>query len=237
MFFTKLLLHCNGDDESVTIPDSSPSAHGNATVVGTAQLDTAQKKFGTASLILDGNSDYITYADHADWNFAGGDFTIDFWVRFNALPANDFHGLFGQDKVAAPASYYNLYLEDRDSQANKKGLRFYIYQSEAKQLDLNEGLADISSYSVDTWYHIAVVRSGNNWYLFKDGVQGATTIVDYTIADIPGLFYVGFFRSGGKYLNGRIDEFRVSKGIARWTANFTPPVREYGRPSQIMAII
>ena len=52
-----LVAHMNGADESVIIPDSSPSAHGNATVVGNAQLDTAQKVFGTASLLLDGTTE------------------------------------------------------------------------------------------------------------------------------------------------------------------------------------
>lgn len=81
--YTKALLHFNGIDTSTTFRDESGKTW---TGGGTAQLDTAQKKLGTASLLLDGNSDYISTPDHADFDVGSGDFTIDFWVRFNAIP-------------------------------------------------------------------------------------------------------------------------------------------------------
>jgi hypothetical protein len=52
------------------------------TFAGTAQLDTAQYKFGVSSLLLDGNSGYITLPDSADWNLGSGDFTLDLWARW-----------------------------------------------------------------------------------------------------------------------------------------------------------
>src|SRR5262245_57173192 len=60
--FTKLLLKMPGADGSTTITDFSPSQRGNATVVGNAQVDTAQFKFGTGSLLLDGAGDALRYA-------------------------------------------------------------------------------------------------------------------------------------------------------------------------------
>ena len=74
-----LLMHFNGDDEGTTFTDSSASAHSFSADGTQAQTDTAIKKFGTASLLLDG-SDYLTTATHADWEFGDGDFTIDVWV-------------------------------------------------------------------------------------------------------------------------------------------------------------
>lgn len=85
-----LLLHNDGVDGSQTIPDSSTTtSKGNATAVGTAQLDTAQHAFSgdTSSLLLDGNSDYITYADHADYTWGTGNFSIDLWVKWTGFPA------------------------------------------------------------------------------------------------------------------------------------------------------
>ena len=76
--YTKLCSHFNGADGATDYTD--PVA-GAATFGGTAQLDTAQKEFGTAALLLDGNSDYVTYPDSDDWSFGTGDFTIDFWIR------------------------------------------------------------------------------------------------------------------------------------------------------------
>jgi len=56
------------------------------TAYGNAQIDTAQSKFGGASGLFDGAGDYLSTPDSEDWNFGSGDFTIDFWVRFNSLP-------------------------------------------------------------------------------------------------------------------------------------------------------
>src|SRR3990167_9675179 len=80
--FTKLLLHCDGVDAATSFPDVSASAH-TVTANGNAQVDTAQSKFGGASLIVDGTGDYLSVPDHADWDFGTGDFTVDFWFRRN----------------------------------------------------------------------------------------------------------------------------------------------------------
>ena len=80
--YTKALLHFDGADTSTTITDESGKTW---TPAGTAQIDTAQYKW-TSSLLLDGNSDYISTPDHDDFNVGSGDFTIDFWVRFNSVP-------------------------------------------------------------------------------------------------------------------------------------------------------
>ncbi|MFB3887681.1 MAG: LamG-like jellyroll fold domain-containing protein [Thermodesulfobacteriota bacterium] len=93
---------------------------------------------------------------------------------------------------------------------------------------INFVMAD--TLSVGTWYHIALVRTGNTFKIFRNGVQIGS---DYTDTDGVGNLaagaMIGRFRQGSPTydLNGRLDEFRVSKGIARWTSNFTPPSAEY----------
>lgn len=82
---TKLLLGFNGADASTTFTDESAAARGNATVVGNAQVDTGQFKFGTGSGLFDGTGDCLTFANSADWNFQNGAFTIEFFVRFNSV--------------------------------------------------------------------------------------------------------------------------------------------------------
>jgi hypothetical protein len=54
---------------------------------GTAQIDTAQYKFGTASGLFDGDSDWIDTPTSTDFGFSTNDFTIDFWVKFNSTTA------------------------------------------------------------------------------------------------------------------------------------------------------
>ena len=84
---TRLLLHCEGADASTTFTDSGITTH-TVTAQGDAQIDTAQKKFGSASGLFDGDGDYLTVPDHPDFKFYGNPFTIDLQVRFAALPGD-----------------------------------------------------------------------------------------------------------------------------------------------------
>ena len=68
-----LLIPFDGSDTATSANDDSSNSH-TITFAGTAQLDTAQKKFGTASLLLDGDSDYVTVGDSDHLDFAAGDF-------------------------------------------------------------------------------------------------------------------------------------------------------------------
>ena len=91
---TKLLIHSNTTNADTTFTDSSASSH-TVTRNGDTYHSTFRKKFGTTSIIFDGTGDYLSVADHADWNFGGGAFTIDFWIYVVSLPAVRM-GLFQQ---------------------------------------------------------------------------------------------------------------------------------------------
>lgn len=217
--YTKLLLHCDGADASTTFTDS---ATGKAiTAVGTAQVDTAQSKFGGASLLLNGNSDYLSVADSDDFYF-DGNFTIDFWVRWAGLPAsNNTMGLFTQYVDASHYIYFLLY--------NNAGAHYdyslEVYDGTQKVYTL---VASAATPSINTWYHIAMVRNGNDFLTFQDGVQCGATVTDADpIPNFAAPFLVGYGLS--TYHNGWLDEIRISKGIARWTGNFTPPLQPYSR--------
>lgn len=215
--YTKSLLHFNGSDGSTTFTDEINKSWSG---VGTAQLDTAQKKFDTASLLLDGNSDYITTTDSDDWNFGAGDFTVDFWVRFNSITGYQF--------------FYTHYQDVNN--------RFFIYKTDAHKLAIGGYAGSVnkgefvmtnawSGLATNTWYHLAFVRSGSNAYIFIDGVSQALTQVAAfsTYGDITASLDIGrYITASPYYFNGWMDEFRVSKGIARWTAGFSVPTEEYG---------
>jgi hypothetical protein len=219
--YTKLILHCNGDDESTTFTDSSSSPH-TVTPHGTAQIDTAQSQFGGASGLLDGNSDYLTIPDDDDWTFGSGDFTIDFWVRFNTLPAvSNYETILAHYQDATNQWRITLY-----NSSGTYSWRFAHFP--------NSGSADLAIYknttiSINTWYHVALVRNGNNWMFFQGGTQiGTTTIDTDDVHNFAGSLVIGETSGGGsKWFNGWIDELRISVGIARWTENFTPPTEEY----------
>lgn len=226
--YTKALLHMNGADASTVFTDEAGHTF---TARGTAQLDTAQKKFGTASGLFDGDSDWIDTPDHDDWNLGSGSFTIDFRIRFNALPAASAEMyLCGQRDIPVNppflGSIWHLYIVN-SAGTYQWGLRYYIYPTWTNVLTKNS-----PGLSTNTWYHIALVRSGNSWYVFQDGTQCGTTVTNSdTLPNVAPTYMGALFRIGQDgsvgYVNGWLDEFRLSKDIARWTANFTPPTGEY----------
>ena len=219
---TKLALHCTGINGSKVLVDSSPSNHA-VTTYGDAKIDTSTKVFGTGSLKLDGNGDYLAVPDHTDWNFGDGDFTIDFWVRFNSLPTSGnvvkLYCQFQDVNNYFTWYYYNVsgtYSFQTVSQSTAVGIEF------APIFTPSPGLA------TNTWYHFALTRSGTSFRMFQDGTQvGDTATSSGAVVDNTGLAVIGADVHSGQYLDGWIDEFRISKGIARWTIDFAKPTSEY----------
>lgn len=221
--YTKLMLHMDGSDASTTFTDSSSSAK-TITVNGNAQIDTAQSVFGGASALFDGSGDYATAVDSADWYFGNGNFTIDFRIRFAGLPSSGaVAGFVTQDSnnsnVSFACDFYN---------SSGGLLRFYYSTNGTNYLGgYNYGWTP----TLNTWYHVAYVRNGTSLTIYLNGVAVGTpiNIGTSTLFDSTALLTVGGYTYGtGNFaLNGWIDELRISKGIARWTSNFTPPTVAY----------
>ena len=197
---------------------------------GDAQIDTAQSKFGGASSLFDGSGDYLSTADSADWYFGSGDFTIDFWVRFNALPANtQLMSFFEQRVDAANAMVFFVY--------NSAGTYQWYLQSVSGGSYVVNFYKNSPGLAVNTWYHVAYVRSGNSWYVFQNGVQCGTTETDSdALPDVAAQATIGQW-NGGSYFNGWLDEYRISKGVARWTSNFSPPSAAYTADSPTVLLL
>ena len=209
----KLLCLFEGADEATT---GTADTGQTITFAGTAQIDTAQAKIGTASLLLDGNSDYVTVPDSADWAFGAGDFTIDMWVRFNSVAAS------------------SMFVNQRSGGGGTE--QWYCHWNQGSSLLHLYGAVSGSAIghytcswtpSVDTWYHLAFERSGTGAYIFVDGVsQELTETTAFSTNSMPNcadVLSIGRINTPDGYHNGWIDAFRVTKGTALWTANFTPP--------------
>jgi len=218
--YTKLLLHMQGADGAAKCGDSSRGGHA-VTCHGNAQIDTAQSVFLGSSLLLDGNGDYLSIPDSADWFMDTGKFTIDFYVRFSDLPA-------GASTIFTQAeSAFDRAILWYDPLSNI-GFRFNIDVGSVTKVYLTQGSADAV---VDTWYHIALIRgweaNSNKWAICVDGTVIATVIKSDAWPDLAASFIIGGAVPVANYMAAQIDEFRVSKGVARWTANFTPPTMQY----------
>lgn len=214
--FVKLLLHFDGADNSTSFIDASPSARGAATVGGTAKVSTAASKFGGASGLF--ASSWISYPDHADWTLGTGPFTVDFW--FNRQGGDG-----TQRFICGTVDTSGIY--------NGTGFVIQLNAANKIQADIGNGSAGVSlvgttAFTTAGWHHVAHVRDVNTMRLFVDGVQEATTSFAGTVNDPSSTLTIGRYGDyGAPFWNGYIDEFRFSKGIARWTTNFTPPTVPY----------
>ena len=215
--YSKVLMHLDGADTSTTFTDLSGKSW---TASGNAQLDTAQKKFGSAALLLDGTDDFIYTTDHDDFNVGAGDFTIDFQIYFNSKGGYD--GIYSQRTSSSSNDAITLMLD-----GSGQAFAFeYSYNGTAySSVTFNTNVA------TGGWHHIELVRYGSTITLYIDGVAEATTFNVGANAFYNSTANVQIGKLGGgsstQCLNGWIDEFRFTKGVARHTANFTPPTQEY----------
>jgi hypothetical protein len=214
--YTKLLVKFNGLDGSTD--DYIAETLQTVSLEGTAQLNQGQKKFGVSSLLLNGSTDWVTLPDSADWDI-GTNFTVDFWVRYADVTNSSC--IVGSMDVGT--DYWTLTINPRIGILSKTGnvLSGNFY-------------SDILAWSINTWYHVAVVKNGSTVYMFRDGVSLAVTTSTAwgTLPTPSSKLTIGAGRVPGiegSYHNGWIDEVRISKGIARWVNNFVPPVASYGK--------
>ena len=207
---SNLLLHCNGTDGSTTFTDSSTGLNSPHTITanGDAQIDTAQKKFGTGSLITDGNGDYLSCAGGSDYAMGTGDYTVDFWLYDASLPSST-------DALYATTTSGGISCTFTSTQIN-------IGRSlVASDFSVNHSL------STSTWYHIAIVRASGTTDIYQDGTSLGNSSLGNNYPS-SGSLLVGIDGNGTAFPSSvQIDEFRVIKGTAVWTANFTPPTSEY----------
>jgi hypothetical protein len=217
--YTKALLHMNGTDASTTFTDAIGKTW---TAAGNAQIDTAQSKFGGASGLFDGTGDYIDTPDHDDFTFGSGDFTIDLWLKRAADGVTQYFGGQGDSSATNSTTSFQCGVLD----TNK--LKFYFMWG-AGGADYSESTSSGNILTAANWHHIAYVRYGNTFTQYVNGTaDGTIDVTGKTMNNSTNKFAFGRI---GEYAsntwNGWLDEIRVSKGIARWTTNFTPPTRAY----------
>jgi hypothetical protein len=208
-----LLLHGDGTNGSTTITDNSPSPN-TVTAVGNAQISTAQSKFGGSSIAFDGNGDNLTVPGNGSFTMGTADFTVECWVRLN----NASHtGVFVT--TAQPLDYDGFFC------GHVNGILYFLADSTGSapwDVSLTAG-----SIAVNSWTHIAGVRFGNTFTSYVNGVQVATTTSSLSLANSNNILHVGGRATLDQYLNGYIDDLRITKGVARYTANFTPPTAPF----------
>jgi hypothetical protein len=187
---------------------------------GNVQISNAQSKFGGGSGLFDGTGDYLSTAKSEDFDFGTGDWTVDFWVYRNGDLDNT-NGFFSAAESGQTG--WNI-CSGTGATANKVRIASKASGSWVADIESSTTLADL------TWTHVAVVRNGNTLTMYFNGTSvGTADVTGYTYNSAGTGAAIGrrFTDEDDHYFKGWIDELRVSKGVARWTGNFTSPTAAY----------
>ncbi|AYQ29531.1 MULTISPECIES: LamG-like jellyroll fold domain-containing protein [unclassified Polaromonas] len=215
-----LLLHGDGINNSTVITDSSPVVK-PVTVGGNAKVSTVQGKFGGTSMAFDGAGDYLSSANHDNFNLTSADFTIEAWVYVTALTAGT-QAVVDKDGVSGTSySQYQVGI----SPAGKMTAFLGNGNGVSPTGTVYTGTTTIT---LNAWHHLAVVKSGSIFKGFLDGAQEWSAAAAPMYSGGKALL-VGYLASGAaaQTFNGYIDDVRITKGVARYSANFTPPTTAF----------
>ncbi len=211
---TVLLIHSDDAGGSSEFVDSSPFGHA-ITVEGGVNHSTAHPQFGRSALEF--NEDLLSLlrvASSSAFNFGTGDFTIDFWARRPQLSGDDFAFVLNP----LESTHFSIDLFLNQIQVIHHGIHETRW----------------SAFTApNVWHHFAVVRWEDRIFVYRNG----ESVADFDVAGLA-------FSDGGHgpviggrpdmrtshpqhYLTGQLDEFRVSKGVARWRGNFVVPTEPY----------
>jgi len=218
-----LLLHMNGTNGSQIFTDSSVN---NLTVTpnGNVQINSSIFKFANGSAIFDGNGDYLVISSNSVFGFGTGNFTMEAWVYPTVMSLSDLTTVI-DIRTSGGSTGISLFIES----ATRK---VFFYDG-----SLNSVLLTNNTIPLNTWTHIAVQRTGSAWEVFINGIKDSatytssgnlgTTVPCYigTAVDSPG---------NSRNFTGYIDEIRITKGIARYSSNFSIPVSPYPETSLVI---
>ena len=218
---TIALLAGDGSNNSTTITDSSYAGL-SWTANGNAKLSTATKKYGSASISFDGTNSYLTTSGNASFGFGVDDFCIEFW--------------FYNTDTSPGTSLKSIY-DGRDngtSVAPRIWLQYGYLKYDVGNTNRISGQYMLSNSS---WKHVAIARASGVTKMFVDGTQQGSSYTDSNNYVPPTALKIGCYLDGAyDFLHGFIDDFRVTKGAARYTANFTPPTSAHATSQYVAAV-
>jgi hypothetical protein len=210
-----LACHFDGTNGSTTFIDEKGKT---LTASGSAQISTAQSKFGGASGYFAGGANRVITPDHADLHLGNNDFTIEAWLYPTVLDAN------GRAFVSQANNVANNVSRQFACQIFNNKIAFYWTTDGQTDQSVNFTCSPV----LNTWQHVEFCRTGGMLYGFLNGTLLGSVSHTPTYFDSTADLCIGTF---GKYaengfstlsFNGYMDELRITRGVARHTASFTP---------------
>ena len=170
-------------------------------IVGSAQLSSTVSKFGETSMLFNGTTDYLSSPTNTSFD-QNVIFTVEFWAY----------------KTGAGTGNGYLYAQ------NTSGFLTILFNATNNVL-IDKSFVGVqvtssSTFASNAWHHIAMVYDGTNTRLFVNGVLQGT--MSGGGAASATTLTIGAYLSGSNFFQGYIDELRVTRGVARYTSNFTP---------------
>ena len=196
------------------------TAKNDIVTVGNAQVSSTQIKYGTGAMYFDGTGDWLHLAPSPNFEFGGGDFTVEFWFYTSSTARQWFiHSAtdywFGIDYNSVNTNKLGLW-------ASGNGTTWNLFNSDPA----GNGICS-TTLPQSQWNHIAVTRNGNVWQVFLNGVQDLSVTVAGSIVNrATEIKVIGSWAASSHLypINGYIDDLRITKA-ARYTTNFTPPTK------------
>lgn len=199
-----LLLHFNGENDSTTFTDSSGTPK-TVTANGNSKISTAQSKFGGSSGYFDGTGDYLYSASNAAFGFGTGDFTIECFIKATKTDS-------AIVDVRTTSTEPGVFLVNHPAAGN--GIAYY-----QQSIGLIGGSTATND---DLWHHCAWTRAGGTFRMFSDGVKVYEGTLSENFGSSRPCFIASDFAGNAGFV-GYLEELRITKGVARYTSNFTPP--------------
>jgi hypothetical protein len=202
---------------------------GTITAFGTSQISTAQYKFGGSSLLLDGNSDYLETSGNVGDAIGDGDYTAECWIRYDTVPpsGSSFSKILDNRRATFGNFGWLLYTDGSS----------YIVQYRGSGAVTNNIINQPATINTNTWYHLALVKNGTTLYLYVDGTElGNVSVANTTYEDCGEDLWIGVGHNGADYVDGYIDEVRISN-TARYTTGFTPSTTPFVNDSDTLLLL
>ena len=184
---------------------------------GSPGSKTIQTSFYGVSYYFDGNDDYLAVSDSGtdDLKFGTADYTIEFWVRPTAVA---YYWMFSKRNSHSGVAPYTM-------MTNTSGQFEYGSSSDDSTYDIVNQVA-FGSYKAKEWTHVAVVKNGGVITGYCNGV-GTVLATGVTLGPFEHNpeepLHIGDLPTGGTYdLNGYMNDFRIYKGVAKYTKDFIP---------------
>lgn len=182
--------------------------------VGNSSISTSIKKYGNSSIYFDGTGDYLIAPSSPDFAFGTGDFTIECWLYLTATGADD--GVIIEFRSSGTTGNGFVF----NTRASGGGYVLNFYTDSAPNLGS-------TVLSLNTWNHVAVTRSGSTVRLFSNGAVSATITKSNNFTNNINPTIGQSLLYGNSNITGYIDDFRITKGVARYTTTFTPPTSPF----------